>query len=577
MVPYAREPMEAVHDADVRSVCLMWASQTTKTTLLENVLGYFVAADPSPILMVQPTVEMAQAWSKERFMVTVRDTPVLRDVISDPKSRDSGNTIQLKVFPGGNLAIVGANAPSGLAGRPRRVVLLDEVDRYPASAGTEGDPCALAIRRTESFWNAVIIMTSTPTIKGLSRIEAEFLQTDQRYWHVPCPRCGQHQVLKWSMVRWPEGRPEDAAIQCQHCEAILSDTDRVAMIRDGEWRPTAPFAGRRGYHLSGIYSPFRVKKGYRNRLHQMASQFLEANSGGEETLKTWVNTFLAETWTGKAETIEPLEVMQRREDYGPELPEGVLVLTWGADVQADRIEAEVVGWGLGEECWGIRCGRFIGNVNESDSAWRQLSDFISLKFSHPLYGAMQAKVGCVDSGFATTRAYEFVRRSAPAAVYAVKGATSRLRAPVETPRRRSRSQALLVDTSEFKTIIYSRLKGDKPGPRYCHFPKTYDEEFFLQLTAEQVVTKMTRGFPSRIWENVRSNRRNEALDIRVYNHAALYILQPNFVKLREYLERHREIKVRVADKPEPGSEPAKLAKRVPGPVRQGGWVSGWRG
>jgi phage terminase large subunit GpA-like protein len=590
--PYQKEVMDAVNDDAVQTICCMFASQTGKTEMLNNMVGYFMDCDPAPILVVQPTIEFAESWSKERLVPMLRDCPCFEGKVKDPRSRDSGNTILAKSFLGGNIAIVGANAPAGLAGRPRRVVLLDEVDRFPRSAGTEGDPCALAIRRTESFYNSVIVLTSTPTLKGLSRIEAEFEQTDKRYWHCPCPHCGEWQTLRWQNVTWPEDKPEEATLQCEKCLAKIDDSQRVRMIKQGEWRATAQFNGKRGYHLNGIYSPFKCKRGYKNRLHQMAAQFLEAKHGGEETLKAWVNTFLAETWEAAGDKIDSTDIAARREDYATMPPKDVLVMTWAADVQGDRIEAEIVGWGVGEENWGIKRGYFLGDPNTSADVWRQLADFANTEFQHPTYGKMKPQIGMVDSGYATAQAYAFVRRMSPAQVYAIKGAKTRLKSPVEAPKRKSRSNALLVDTQEFKTSIYSRMKITEPGARFMHFPKDYDDEFFAQLTAEKVVTKWIKGEKYQLWENTRSNRRNEALDIRVYNHAALFLLNPNWEKLaenlkarataREYILKPPEVKPETvatmqAETPKPNPPERREPRKAIWPKRRpGGFVGGWR-
>jgi len=578
--PYQAEVMDAVHDESVQTICAMFASQTGKTECINNIVGYFIDADPAPILVVQPTIEFAESWSKERLVPMLRDCACFHGKVKDNRSRDSGNTILHKSFVGGNIAIVGANAPAGLAGRPRRVVLLDEVDRFPMSAGSEGDPCALAIRRTESFYNSVIVLTSTPTLKGFSRIEAEFNQTDQRYWFCPCPKCGEYQTLKWSNVVWPDGRPDEAHLRCDKCAMPLDDKDRVRMIQDGEWRATADFSGKRGYHLNGIYSPFKCKRGYKNRLHQMAAQFLEAKHGGEETLKAWVNTFLAETWEAAGDKIDAGDISSRREDYAGELPKGAMVLTWAADVQGDRIEAEMIGWGEGEESWGIKRGYFLGDPNTSRDVWRQLADFAATEFVHPLYGKMKASCGCVDSGYATAAAYQFVRTQKPCNVHAIKGSKNRLRQPVEAPRRNSRSSALLIDTAEFKTILYSRLKNVTPGARYCHFPKDYDDEFFAQLTAERVTTKYVKGVMTQQWENIRTNRRNEALDIRVYNHAALHILNVNWAQLKKNLESRKEVKEYILKPVEESPAIPEQPKPQPTrpafvPRRQSNWIGGW--
>lgn len=582
--PYQSDVMDAINDDSVQTICAMFASQTGKTEMLNNIVGYFIDCDPAPILVVQPTIEFAESWSKERLVPMLRDCACFSGKVRDNRSRDSGNTILHKSFIGGNIAIVGANAPAGLAGRPRRVVLLDEVDRFPMSAGTEGDPCALAIRRTESFYNSVIVLTSTPTLKGFSRIEAEFQQTDQRYWFCPCPHCGEWQTLKWANIVWPEGKPEEAHMKCEKCPAILDDSDRVRMIKVGEWRATAPFNGKRGYHLNGIYSPFKHKRGYKNRLHQMAAQFLEAKHGGEETMKAWVNTFLAETWESAGDKIDSADISSRREDYSAAVPAGVLVMTWGADVQGDRIEAEIVGWGMGEECWGIKRGYFLGDPNKSPEVWRHLSDFVNTEFQHPIFGKMKPKIGCCDAGYATDAVLKFVRSMRPMMVYPVKGSSNRLRVPVQAPKRNSRSSSLLVDTSEFKTLIYSRLKQTEPGPRFMHFPKDYDDEFFAQLTAEKVSTKYIKGIPQQQWENIRSNRRNEALDIRVYNHAALHLLNVNWEKLKANMESRRETTDYILKKEEIAEpkieQPQKIIKPMRHPFvlrpRPVGWIGGWR-
>jgi len=557
VVPYAREPMDCANDKSVRSVCLMWASQTTKTTTLENVLGYFVVSDPAPILHVQPTVEMAQAWSKERFNATVRDTPVLRDIISDPKSRDAGNTIQLKTFPGGNLAIIGANAPAGLAGRPRRVVLLDEVDRYPASAGTEGDPVLLAIRRTESFHNSVIYMTSTPTVKGASRIEAEYEQTDKRKWFCKCPKCSRYQTLEWRQVRWDDGKPETARYECESCGAAWGDAERCDALRSGEWRPTAPFSGKRGYFLNGLCSPFKPKRGFVSRLHQAAVEFLEAKAGGPEQIKTWTNTFLAETWEEEGEKIELNGLTARCEAYAPDsLPNEVALIVGGADVQKDRIELEWVGVGDGDETWGIDSVQIIGDTEKPDT-WSRLSHECERRFKRQDGVELRATAVAIDIHFRPRAAREWcVRHGTRVLAWPVFGiGGDQVDLTVRRHNKNWNQDTWSIATNQAKDVIFSRLKIEAPGPRYCHFPRSYTDAWFGQLTSERAVTRYTKGFPKRIYEKS-SGARNEALDMRVYSLACLEILRPNIDAIRRNL------------KP---SEP-KAAPQRGTAARMGGWM-----
>jgi phage terminase large subunit GpA-like protein len=559
-VPYAREPQDCANDPTVRQVVLMWASQTTKSTCLENVNGYFIAADPSPILMVQPTVEMAQAWSKERFVPTVRDTPCLRDILANDRSRDSGNTIQLKTFPGGNLAIIGANAPAGLAGRPRRVVLLDEVDRYPASAGTEGDPVLLAIRRTESFWNSVIYMTSTPTIKGASRIESEYEQTDKRMWFVPCPKCGIYQTLKWANVRWDNAEPESAYYECETCRTRLEDSQRVAAIHQGEWRPTALFTGKRGYFLNGIYSPFRAKRGFKSRLHQMAAEFLEAKHGGTEQLKTWTNTFLAETWEDASEKIEPGWLSQRVEPYTSQtIPDSVAVIIAGADVQKDRIEVEFIGMGMEEESWGIEVCKVYGDT-EDLKTWLELSRCIDRTFKRVDGTELRCVAIGIDIHFRPRATKEWINNHGTRCrVYGVFG----IGAAQPTLVQLRPNGCFSIATDYTKDIIYARFKIAEPGPRYMHFPNGggYTDDWFRQLTCERVVTKYNKGFAKRIYEKT-SGVRNEALDMRVYGMATLDILRPDIAAIQASLKPK--------EKPKAGGHPLAMQPQRPG------WVTGWR-
>lgn len=467
----------------------------------------------------------------------LRDTPCLSDLVKEARSRDSGNTILMKSFPGGSIAVAGANAPTGLAGRPRRVVLLDEIDRYPISAGTEGDPCLLAERRTESFWNAVIVKTSTPTIKGISRIESEFLQTDQRKWFCPCPRCGHYQVLTWSQIKWPDHEPEKAYYLCSNpdCAAQLTDTDRVTMIRTGEWRATAPFTGKRGYHLSGLYSPFKHKRGFKNRLHQMVAGFLEAKATGRESMKTWVNTFLAETWEDEAETISSDPLFNRREQYIHPVPAGVLCLTAGVDVQDNRLECELVGWGIGEESWGIEYKVFHGSPAEP-TVWNQLNEWLSIRRTHESGASLSVAACAVDSGAHTKRVYDFCRGKEVRRIYAVKGSSSPGMPLISRPRKPTAQITMFnVGTDTAKEIIYGRLKLKDFGPGFMHFTKSresgYDEEYFRMLVSEKVSMRFRMGQRIKVWEKTRD--RNEALDVRVYATAAMAILNPNFAAIAE--------------------------------------------
>lgn len=575
-VPYQNEPMDSAGDATVTDTILMWAAQLGKSELINNILGFFAHSDPAPQLLAQPTIELAEAYSKERIAPMIRDTPELRRLVRDPRSRDSGNTLLSKVYPGGNMALVGANAPSGLAGRPRRIVLLDEIDRYPDSAGSEGDPCSLADKRAESFPNAVKFKTSTPTIKGTSRIEKLLDQSDCRKWHVCCPRCQAEQVLLWAQIKWPDGKPEEAFMECanESCLAQLNDAERVAMVKGGTWKATKPFAGIRGYWLNGLNSLFGAQKGFRNKLHQFAADFLKAKDGGAESVKVWTNTFLAETYEEAGESIDPLELANRTEEFDPLtiLPRTVFVLTAGMDVQGDRIEVGVDGWGEDEECWGIIYRVIYGDPRKAE-IWADLDKLLTQEFPHPSGRKLTIERAFIDCGYAMDRVLAFTGPRASRGVFACRGVNRvGVQVPPLLPPRPSRNNKARVPfwpvgVTVAKTAIYSRLVMLPGGPRTIHFPQMerkdgtvetfgFDEQYFKQLTAEKMRTRYSYGQAYKIFEKDNNSVRNEAIDIRVYSLAALHSLMPiRWHKVKEsFAEYEKEHVGQSPARSEPGED-----------------------
>lgn len=532
--PYQREIMDALGDPLVEAVVVMSSAQIGKTEIINNVAGYHIHLDPAPILLLQPTLEMAEAWSKDRFAPMLRDTTVLRGLVRDPRARDSGNTLLHKRFPGGHITMAGANSPASLASRPIRLVLCDEVDRYPVSAGAEGDPVSLARKRSTTFWNRKLLLTSTPTIKGASRIEAAFEQSDQRRYHVPCPQCSEHQVLKWQQVRWntdpsKEGdekhQPETACYVCEHNGCVITDADKLDMLRLGRWVAEAPFNGTAGFHINELYSPWVT-------FAQMVTEFLKAKKL-PETLKTWVNTSLGETWEEAGETVDADWLLQRKESWGAEAPEEVVVVTAGVDVQGDRLEIEVKGWGVGEESWSLDYKQLFGDPAQPQ-VWQELDTYLQrpIKSKTGLY--LNIACTCIDSGGHHTQAvYEFCRSRAVRGIFAIKGLNQPGKPIVGRPSRNNRHKLrfypLGVDTA--KEVIYSRLRITEPGHGYYHFPAERDREYFLQLTGEKQITRFTKGTPRREWLKIRA--RNEALDCNVYALAALKLLSPDLEELAQ--------------------------------------------
>ena len=322
---YQRGIMDACSDPEIQEVVVMAGAQLGKTEAILNIIGYHIDNSPCPILVLQPTLEMAQAFSKDRIAAgLLRSTPVLKDKVKDPRARDSGNTTLHKVFAGGALTIVGANSPAGLASRPIRVVLCDETDRYPPSAGSEGDPISLARKRSATFWNRKIIMVSTPTNKGASRIEDAYEKSDMRQYYVPCKHCHHPQVLKWSNVKWDDGEPDTAKYLCDECGTLWDEADRMWSIRNGVWTAKEEFKGIAGFRITGLCSPWTP-------LADGVKDFLSVRKNPEQ-LRVWTNTYLGETWEDAGERIDDWELADRREALD-KVPQEVMVLTAGVDTQ----------------------------------------------------------------------------------------------------------------------------------------------------------------------------------------------------------------------------------------------------
>lgn len=552
---YLRGIMDAVNDPSVRQVVVMSSAQVGKTELILNILGYHIAHDPAPILCIQPTLQMGQAFSKDRLAPMLRDSPCLKGKVKDPRSRDSGNTTLHKVFPNGHVTIAGANSAAGLASRPVRIVLCDEVDRYPPSAGSEGDPVKLAVRRSQTFWNSKVITVSTPTVKGLSRIETEYLQSDQRQFFVPCKDCGENQTLKWSNVRWEKEDASSAHYVCDGCGSIWNDSDRYRGIKSGHWEAQNDTKGIAGFHLSGLYSPWIT-------LEDAVSDFLEAKKL-PETLKVWVNTFLGESWEDAGENLKHVDLRSNSFEDSDQIDDRIVGITAGIDTQDDRLEYEIVGWGRDEESWSIGYGQIYGDLS-TPAPWQDLDEVLKQKFITYTERELPIRSACIDSGGHYTQAvYNFVRPREARRVFAVKGMGGEQRPLVSRPTRNNIGKIRLfsIGTFPIKELLFSRFRITKEGPGFCHFPESRDDEYFAQLTeSEKIVTKYSKGYPRR--EFVKTRNRNEALDLRVYAYSALCILNVN---LNAVADRVRNEK------------PSEKKPKLPRPLRKKqSFVNSWR-
>lgn len=542
--PYMKEIYDMAVKKGVRFIIVMAAAQMSKSELINNIIGRFIDIDPGPMLVVQPTDELAKSYSKDRIAPMIRDCPRLRKLVKDPNKKNSGNTISYKKFLGGFIAFVGTFRENKLASRPIRLLFCDEVDRYAKSAGNEGSPLDLAKKRITTFVrDGRGIITGTPTIKGASEIETEYLASSQGHWYLSCPVCEEHQTLKFRNLNWdkdPITEKITVKMLCEHCGALSYEHEwKKDNQVTGIWIHDFPErTDKMGYHLNALASPWRTWE-------DIVKEWIEVEESKDEQKKiVFINTVLAETYEEEVkEKIDWEHIFNRREKYNAEVPDQVLILTAGIDVQDKWIELEVVGWGLHGESWGILHLIIPGNP-EQDEIWESLDGVLKRKFYYKNGKAITIYSSCIDTGgHHTERTYDFVStRQSWMRIYGIKGQGGE-NIPVNNGFRRTkdnRIDLLSLGVNALKDITYGRLKIVQTGKGYCHFPddikKNYGINYFKALTAE--VKKIKNR--AVVWEKIRE--RNEALDIRNYATAALEIWNLDLNKLAEMSQEEREKK-----------------------------------
>lgn len=583
------EMMNTILNPLVHEVVIQKSTQVGFTdAVLLNIIGYFIDADPRPIMYVLPTIDNAKDKGKKAVTPMIESCPVLRKKIKPPTSRHAGNTLALKEFPGGFLKLTGANSGAGLRSDPVPVVLFDEVDGYPLDVEGEGDPIAIGTRRTDAYADYKIVKGSTPAKpKGISPIERDFLRSDMRRFFVPCPFCGFMQVLWWRDPVTKDYRlfyetdadhqvnPASVAFLCAGCKAKIPERFKQQMLNAGKWIAEMPDRPIVGFHLNALYSPWRE-----NWL-ALAQEWHEANQEkNAEKLKAFINLRLGETWEEAGDAIEALTLKSRLEAYQAEVPDGVGLLTSSVDVQGDRLEAVVKGWGDKEESWLIAYQQFFGDPGQ-EQVWDELDEFLLSSWEHSSGQKVRISSTMIDSGGAhTDSVYRFVRARQGRRIFALKGSSESGKEILGkfSTNNQFRVKLFTIGTDTAKDRIFARLKIPASGPGYMHLPDFLDEEYLAQLTAEKAVRRYKRG-RGTVREYVKTRARNEALDLEVYALAALYVLGQ--ATLRRLGEMAEELK-----KPPGGPDGGNTggtggdpgSGRGPaGRSRPSNWVQGWRG
>ena len=527
-LPYQKGIMDAITDPSIEQVTVMKSARVGYSKILNHIIAYHIHQDPCGIMVVQPTIEDASGYSKEEIAPMIRDTKVLTNLVSDAKTRDSNNTILQKQFPGGVLSLVGANSARGFRRVSRRIVLFDETDGYPASAGTEGDQIKLGIARTQYFWNRKIVAGSTPTIKDFSRIERLFEQSDQRRYYVPCPDCGHMQYLRWPNMRWEGVDTENVSYACEECGVLIPHNKKRWMVERGEWRATQPGNGRHvGFHIWAAYS-YSPNAEWSN----LAEEF-ELSKHDPEQLKTWINTTLGETWEDEyASKVGADALMERAAEAKYEVtvpPPEALVLCMGCDVQDDRLSMSVFGFGRNEEMFLVDRKVIYGSPARAD-LWKQMDEVLMGKYVNQDGFEMKIESAAIDTGgHYTQETYQYVRERSQLGLIGIKGIGQKGKPPLGKPTTqditfsgkalRRGVKLFPVGVDVVKTTLHNKLKNAEKGEGYIHFYPTITHDYFEELTAERQVLRYKHGYQERVWMK-KSNARNEALDEMVYSWAA---------------------------------------------------------
>ncbi|MBF0308118.1 MAG: phage terminase large subunit family protein [Magnetococcales bacterium] len=562
--PYLKEIMDCLSDGSLfERVVFVKPSQVGATEILLNWIGYSIHYSPGPMAVVTATMDLAKTLSQTRLDPMIADNQILKDLVVEQKSRDSGNSTNLKVARNGAVVwLKGANSPASLMSIAVKRLAGDEVERWPGNVGGEGDPVWLAEARTNTFrGQRKIYLTSSPKIKGSSRIERAYLDSDQRKFFVPCPFCKQLQTLVWKQVKFPENDRSKAFYECEHCRAVIQEYHKAAMMAEGVWIAAKPGGKTAGFWLSGLYSPW-VSWG------DLAVQELAAE-GSQELKQVWTNSSLGELWDDSGEGVDPTGLLERREVWGPFLPPQVAVLVAGLDVQPDRIEMEVVGFGAGEESWSIAYKVLWGDSSGKE-VWEALDQELLRSWQHSRKGVVLHIQACVidSAGHNTTQVYDFVRPRQSRRIWAGKGYSvpGKPLWPGKPSRNtKNKTPIYMLGVDAAKNDIAFRLKMTASGPGYMHFPMDRDKEYFDQLTAEKAVTEWHRGSPVRVWVKEK-HARNEALDCRVYAMAALAGLKHLGLKLNQVADKMTEIDLREDVPKEEPRAPAVTPQPTPQPA-----------
>lgn len=547
LMPWQREVARSIGNPLVERVSLLKSARVGATQLMVAGIGHFALNDPAPQLVVMPSESDCKMLLTSIIEPTFAASPTLRTALSENVS--GRDTMLSRHYPGGSLALVSGASPKNLRARTARVLWIDEVDGLDVSAGDEGDPVALAIRRTMTYGSRrKIVMASTPVDERTSRILRAYEEGDCRVWELPCSQCREFNEIEWKDIRWPEGRPEEAYFACPTCGGVTEESGKASMIEGGRWRATKPeIADHHSYRINTFGASVLPTAAW----GQLALEFVAAKRD-PALLKTWVNTVAGQVWRDDSEGLDDADLMTRREDIGLDrIPSTVIVMTGGCDVQHDRLELTTLGWTADGTAIVLAHEILWGDVF-GDELWIALADALKRRWQHPHGGTIGYDATLVDSGDGQTveQVYGFTRGRAAQRVFPCKGVSGFREMPVKlgnvAARKWVRLQLVGVD------VVKRRIMGMVTAGQ-MRFSDTLSDSWFEQFTGERLQTRYRKGFAVLEWHRL-SGRRVEALDCAAYAVAARSLATVNVDRRLEEL-----------------ATPGGLAPRRP-PVARSNWL-----
>lgn len=528
--------MDAWTDAEIEHIIECFGTQLGKTESLQNCLGYSIHQDPGPALVVYPTDKLAEFASENRLEPMILACPVL----AEKYDKRASDKLELQ-FNSMYIALGGANSPSGLASRPIRYLIRDEIDKFPKWSGQEANPLALSEERTKTFYNRKIIDASTPTLK--TGPIWQMLESADRVmkFQIPCPHCGTYQELRFGQIKFPkeEGwdaqrRADAAYYECEYCHGSVDDQQKLTALKFGKWIPGRWDVNKNewvreterprrvstvAFHLSSLYSPWLTWS-------KIVYEFLTSKDFPEK-LMNFVNSWLAEPWEDKASRMRS-DVVEEMTGPNPrgQVPDEAQLLIASVDVQKDHFYWVVRAWGWELTSWGVAYGRA--------ETWAEIEEVIERSYPNMQGEAVQVNLVGIDSGYNTDEVYDFCAKRFGYCL-PTKGNSRPMRSRYQISTIEKGTAAglrlYILDTGQYKDMIFGRLKK-KPGePGAWMVPIGVEREYCDQICSEQKVLKTDKkGRTHEEWQKISSHAQNHYLDAEVINAAMAEVAGVRYLK-----------------------------------------------